>query len=98
MEAIGHPTLRANEMGRYDETSDLIFYSQPRLVTHIDDDAIGALTKYYAEVFPASGSKDTALLDVCSSWISHYPKNYKAGRISGMGWKLPDCNAGKPWT
>jgi hypothetical protein len=85
-------------MGRYDETSDLIFYSQPRLVTHIDDDAIGALTKYYAEVFPASGSKDTALLDVCSSWISHYPKNYKAGRISGMGRKLPDCNAGKPWT
>ena len=70
-------------MARYDESSDLIFYSQPRLVKHIDDDAIGALTKYYSKVFPASGSEDTALLDVCSSWISHYPKDYKAGRISG---------------
>ena len=70
-------------MARYDESSDLIFYSQPRLVKHIDDDAISALTKYYSKVFPASGSEDTALLDVCSSWISHYPKDYKAGRISG---------------
>jgi hypothetical protein len=75
----------ANEMGRYDESSDFLFYSQPRLVTHIDDDAIGALTKYYSKVFPASGSKDAALLDVCSSWISHYPKGFKAGRISGLG-------------
>jgi hypothetical protein len=61
-------------MQRYDESSDLIFYSQPRFVKHIDDDAIGALTKYYAEVFPTSGKEDTALLDVCSSWISHYPE------------------------
>ena len=75
----------ANEMARYDESSDLIFYSQPRFVKHIDDDAIGALTKYYAKVFPPSGSEDVALLDVCSSWISHYPKDYKAGRISGLG-------------
>lgn len=73
------------EMQRYDESSDLIFYSQPRFVKHIDDDAIGALTKYYAEVFPESGKEDTALLDVCSSWISHYPEGYKAGRISGLG-------------
>lgn len=73
------------EMQRYDESSDFLFYSQPRFVQHIDDDAIGALTKYYAEVFPESGREDTALLDVCSSWISHYPKDYKAGRISGLG-------------
>lgn len=23
------------------------------------------------------------MLDMCSSWISHYPKGYKLGRISG---------------
>ena len=73
------------EMQRYDESSDFLFYSQPRFVQHIDDDAIGALTKYYAEVFPESGREDTTLLDVCSSWISHYPEGYKAGRISGLG-------------
>ena len=54
-----------------------MFYAQPRFVKHIDEyDAIGALTKYYAEVFPAvpkDGDDKVALLDVCSSWISHYP-------------------------
>lgn len=29
----------------YDETSDAIFYEQPRFVTHIDDGAINALTQ-----------------------------------------------------
>ncbi len=24
-----------------------------------------------------------AVLDLCSSWISHYPKGYTAGRIAG---------------
>lgn len=52
-------------------------------VTHIDDGAINALTKFYSEVFPASGQKDVALLDICSSWISHYPQGYTAGRIAG---------------
>ncbi|KAI7839983.1 hypothetical protein COHA_006304 [Chlorella ohadii] len=70
---------------RYDESSDADFYEQPRFVTHIDDGAIRALTKFYSEVFPASGSKDAALLDMCSSWISHYPEGYTAGRIAGLG-------------
>jgi SAM-dependent methyltransferase len=62
-----------DELSRYDEAPDSAFYSAPRFVTHIDDAAIGALTKYYGTVFPPSGSKDAALLDICSSWISHYP-------------------------
>ena len=35
------------------------------------------------QVLPPSGTQDAAVLDMCSSWISHYPKNYKLGRISG---------------
>ena len=58
---------------------------QPRFVTHIDDGAIGALTKYYEKAFPASGQKDVAILDMCSSWISHFPQGYSAGRITGCG-------------
>jgi SAM-dependent methyltransferase len=79
------------EMQRYDESSDFMFYAQPRFVKHIDDDAIGALTKYYKEVFPAvpkDGDEKVALLDVCSSWISHYPSGYEASanlRVSGLG-------------
>jgi hypothetical protein len=73
------------ELARYDEAPDTEFYSAPRFVTHIDDAAINALTAYYAKAFPASGRSDTALLDICSSWISHYPAGYTAGRISGLG-------------
>ena len=39
--------------------------------------------RHYGEVFPPSGTEDAAILDLCSSWISHYPENYKAGRIAG---------------
>lgn len=35
----------AEDFQRYDETADTQFYSQPRFVTHIDDGAIGAVTK-----------------------------------------------------
>jgi hypothetical protein len=54
---------------RLDESSDVDFYSQPRFVTHIDDTAIAALRKYYAEQLPAKGK----ILDICSSWVSHFP-------------------------
>jgi hypothetical protein len=44
-----------------------------------------SLLRYYKSVFPPSGGKDAALLDICSSWVSHYPEGYTAGRISGLG-------------
>ena len=44
--------------------------------------------RYYDEVFPPSGTEDAAILDLCSSWISHYPESYKAGRIAGKGARL----------
>jgi hypothetical protein len=47
---------------RFDETPDTDFYSYPRFVTHIDDNAIAALTDFYARHFPQSGSKDVAVL------------------------------------
>jgi len=77
--------FRPDDFKRYDESSDFQFYDSPRFVTHIDDNAIKALTKYYAKVFPQAGNPDVAILDICSSWISHYPKGYSAGKISGLG-------------
>ncbi|KAJ3336772.1 hypothetical protein HDU93_002165 [Gonapodya sp. JEL0774] len=60
-----------------DESPDTIFYGGPRFVTHIDDDAITALTKFYAKSFDqefhARGGSKPNVLDVCSSWISHFP-------------------------
>lgn len=39
--------------------------------------------RHYKEVFPPPGDRSVALLDLCSSWISHYPPGYTAGRIAG---------------
>ncbi|KAM1155645.1 hypothetical protein ACFX2B_026270 [Malus domestica] len=48
-------------------SSDSVFYEAPRFVTHIDDPAIAALTKYYSKVFPPSNTAGVSLLDMCSS-------------------------------
>ena len=77
--------FRAQDFSRYDEGRDAAFYAEPRFVTHIDDNAIKALTKYYGQTLPPSGGSDVAILDICSSWISHLPKNYTAKRIAGLG-------------
>ena len=50
-------------------SSDSYFYDTPRFVTHIDDPAIAALTKYYSEVLPPSNTPGVAVLDMCSSWV-----------------------------
>ena len=54
---------------RHDETPDNVFYTSPRFVTHIDDNAIKSLRNYYSRNLPHSGR----ILDFCSSWISHFP-------------------------
>ena len=73
-----------DDFGRQDESSDTYFYNSPRLVTHVDDSFIGELKKYYAKVFPTyPGGR---ILDMCSSWLSHYPeeKTWSEVSITGM--------------
>ncbi|GKB17802.1 S-adenosyl-L-methionine-dependent methyltransferases superfamily protein [Tanacetum coccineum] len=90
--------FRDEDFQRFDESSDLVFYESPRFVTHIDDPAIAALTKYYKEVFPPSNTPGVALLDMCSSWISHFPPGYKQERIVGMGLNEEELKANKVLT
>jgi SAM-dependent methyltransferase len=66
---------------RYDETPDEEFYSVPRLVTHIDDWAIAAVTQLYREIFPPGGK----ILDLMSSWVSHLPEEVCYERVVGLG-------------
>ena len=57
-----------NDFKRLDESDDAQFYpaQQPRLVYHIDEGAVAALTAYYKrEIKPGSD-----VLDICSSWVS----------------------------
>ncbi|KAJ4708627.1 S-adenosyl-L-methionine-dependent methyltransferase [Melia azedarach] len=77
--------FKEEDFQRLDESPDSMFYGIPRFVTHIDDPAIAALTKYYSEVFPPSNTPGVSILDMCSSWVSHFPRGYKQDRIVGMG-------------
>jgi SAM-dependent methyltransferase len=57
----------AGFFGRADEEADDAFYVPPRLVTHIDDGAIAAVGALYEEL-----GLDGDVLDLCSSWVSHF--------------------------
>ena len=66
---------------RQDETPDTLFYQVPRLVTHIDDATIAALTQFYRQQLPPQSH----LLDLMSSWISHLPEEVTYARVAGLG-------------
>jgi SAM-dependent methyltransferase len=81
--------LRPEHFERVDESSDADFYEQPRLVTHIDDAAIGALTAFYRELLPAGG----IVLDLMSSWISHLPEDRTYTGVTGLGMNAKELEA-----
>ena len=66
---------------RLDESSDAEFYGLPRIVTHIDDATIAALTAFYRERIPAGAH----VLDLMSSWVSHLPPDVEYARVAGLG-------------
>jgi SAM-dependent methyltransferase len=74
-------SLPPNAFRRYDENPDEEFYKTPRLVTHIDDRAIAAVTQLYREFFAPGGD----ILDLMSSWISHLPPDIEYRRVIGLG-------------
>ena len=57
---------------RQDESDDYSFYSMPRFCYHIDEGAVRGITNYYKQAI-ADGS---SVLDICSSWVSHYPTDF----------------------
>ncbi len=64
---------------RLDETIDEAFYDEPRLVVHIDDEAIAAARALYTELLPPGAH----VLDLMSSWRSHLPDGL--GPVVGLG-------------
>jgi len=77
------PTLPAEWFDKVDPAPDAEFYRDARLVQHIDDGAIAAVTAAIARhVAPGSN-----LLDLMSSWVSHLPTAdvLPLGRVTGLG-------------
>ena len=93
--AGGLPAPKPDDFKRMDEEIDAQFYTDSRFVTHIDDNAIASLSRYYDTVIPnplespASSTVAPIVLDLCSSWISHYPprveQQAKEGRLLVYG-------------
>jgi SAM-dependent methyltransferase len=75
------PQIPEEAFRRTDETPDEEFYRTPRIVTHIDDGAIAAVTQLYRELFPAGGE----ILDLMSSWVSYLPPEVAYRRVIGLG-------------
>jgi SAM-dependent methyltransferase len=66
---------------RTDESDDALFYATARKVVHLDQPAIDAVTRFFADTLPAGGE----ILDVMASWRSHLPKQLARKRVVGLG-------------
>ena len=72
---------------RADPEDDAVFYSVPRLVTHIDDGAIASVGDLYEEL-----GIDGDVLDLMSSWVSHFSTQPGRLRVLGMNALELDAN------
>jgi len=66
---------------REDESSDAVFYAQPRFVYHLDAAAVDAVTQFYQSRMSAGMS----VLDLMSSWVSHLPAALALSHVAGLG-------------
>ncbi len=102
-DGIAGAALPPGSFDKVDDGDDLAFYAPARLVTHIDDVAVDAITGFYRTMLPAEGQ----ILDLMSSWVSHLPADRRYGSVVGHGmnaeelaanprlnrWFLQDLNA-----
>ena len=66
---------------RQDESADTIFYEQPRLLLHVDEQTSRALAKWLATALPARGD----ILDLMSAYASHLPRGPHFRTVVGLG-------------
>ncbi|KAG5182279.1 hypothetical protein JKP88DRAFT_199508 [Tribonema minus] len=75
---------------RADESPDCLFYRNTRLVYHADHDCLAQLQELYFRMIPQGG----AVLDLCSSWVSHLPRELSLSHVEGQGMNVRElrCN------
>lgn len=74
-----HATFPDGFFDRYDPTPDAAFYGPPRRVMHIDVAAAAAVGATYAEL-----AVDGDVLDLMSSWVSHFAAAPRRLTVLGM--------------
>jgi SAM-dependent methyltransferase len=81
--------LPEGAFGKIDTEEDEVFYEPPRLVFHIDENAVAKLTELYRAVLPRGG----VLLDLMSSWVSHLPPEIDYAEVIGHGMNTEELAA-----
>ena len=83
--------LPPGAFAKADPAPDDRFYAAPRMVAHIDEGAIRAVTALYAETVPPGA----AILDLCSSRYSHLPDEavLPRARVVGHGMNADELAA-----
>lgn len=85
----------AGDFSRLDETDDSFMYEAPRFVNHLDDASLKNLTDVYRSFFGAASS-GFSVLDLCSSWTSHFPQELMQGaHVAASGLNLQEVSANK---
>lgn len=76
---------------RTDENEDGVFYDRPRLVNHIDEAAIGVVSRLYGRLIPP----DADVLDLMGSWTSHLPAALGLKSLAVLGMNQDELNANR---
>ena len=75
------PVLNEAQRRKQDESSDALFYAQPRFVHHLDGAFRARLTALYSERLEPGST----VLDLMSSWVSHLPDELAFAEVIGHG-------------
>lgn len=87
----GNPThfFAGHPFRRTDEHPDHRFYEQPRLVQHIDAAAIDTISRLYGKLL----QRESKVLDLMSSWVSHLPNDLPLKSVTGLGMNQEELRA-----
>ena len=80
--------MNVSSFRREDESRDPLFYEQSRLVVHIDQLAVESIRQYLGQRLPGSG----LILDLMSSWRSHFPVDSGLRHVVGLGLNAEEMN------
>jgi SAM-dependent methyltransferase len=62
---------------------DWAYYLLPQFVQHAGDECLASLRDFYACALPLAGTG--RVLELCSSWTSHYPDGWRGERVVVLG-------------
>eukprot|EP00293_Proteomonas_sulcata_P013024 CAMPEP_0184291810 /NCGR_PEP_ID=MMETSP1049-20130417/3704_1 /TAXON_ID=77928 /ORGANISM="Proteomonas sulcata, Strain CCMP704" /LENGTH=278 /DNA_ID=CAMNT_0026599347 /DNA_START=105 /DNA_END=941 /DNA_ORIENTATION=+ len=101
MQSTPRETLTFEERMKDNLAPDEFYYDYPRMCYHADAEFHATLTSLYRDTLPYGS--ESRILDMMSSWVSHYPTDRDFGRVDGIGMNLeelqrnPQLNFARVW-